>query len=110
MLTHNESSSKTISTSVSQRDFDRIEGLVADGLFSDCNEFFKEAIIEKLGGMEPITLRDIPYSQQRDEIIKYAEEHGEVDALEISDALLLDVFEVNDIMVELIKEGILEEL
>lgn len=110
MLTHSEKSSKTISTSVSQQDYDRIEELVSDGLFSDFNDFFNEAIVEKLGGMEPITLRDIPYSQQRDEIIKYAEEHGEVDALEISDELLLDVFEVNDIMVELIKEGILEEL
>ena len=49
--------------------------LVSDGLFSDFNDFFNEAIVEKLGGMEPITLRDIPYSQQRDEIIKYAEEH-----------------------------------
>jgi hypothetical protein len=30
--------------------------------------------------------------------------------LEIADALQLDVFEVNEIMVQLIKEGILEEL
>ena len=60
--------------------------------------------------MEPITLRDIPYEQQREEIIAYAKSHDDFDAIDVSDELLLDVFEVNDIMVELIKEGILEEL
>ena len=42
--------------------------------------------------------------------IDFAESNGIVDALEIADALQLDVFEVNEIMVQLIKEGILEEL
>lgn len=37
-------------------------------------------------------------------------EHEVADALEIADALRLDVFAVNDIMAELIKQGILEEL
>ena len=60
--------------------------------------------------MEAITLRDIPYKQQKEEIIDYAEKHRVVDALEIAEELRLDVFDVNDIMVELIKEGILEEL
>ena len=60
--------------------------------------------------MDAITLRDIPYEQQKEEIIDYAEKHRVVDALEIADELKLDVFEVNEIMVELIKEGILEEL
>ena len=43
-------------------------------------------------------------------IIDYAEINGVVDALEIADSLHLDVFEVNEIMVQLINEGILEEL
>ena len=43
-------------------------------------------------------------------IIDYAEIHDVVDALEIADSLQLDVFEVNEIMSELIDEGILREL
>ena len=57
-----------------------------------------------------IILRDIPISQQRDEIIEYMKEHEIADALEMADALRLDVFQVNEIMAELITEGILEEL
>ena len=59
---------------------------------------------------DEITLRDISHSQMRNEVIDYMKKHSIGDALEISDALRLDVFDVNEIMVELIKEGILEEL
>lgn len=55
-------------------------------------------------------VKDMPYDEQRNRIIDFAESNGIVDALEIADALQLDVFEVNEIMVQLIKEGILEEL
>lgn len=55
-------------------------------------------------------VKDMPYDEQRKRIIDFAELNGVVDALEIADALQLDVFEVNKIMVQLIKEGILEEL
>ena len=43
--------------------------------------------------MGPITLRDIPYEQQRKEIIDYAKSHDDFDAIDVSDELLLDVFE-----------------
>ncbi|WP_292601397.1 hypothetical protein [Methanobrevibacter sp. UBA212] len=55
-------------------------------------------------------VKDMPYEEKREKIIDYAELNRVVDALEIADALQLDVFEVNEIMVQLIKEGILEEL
>ncbi len=105
-----QTTSKNLSIEVSQKDFEKINELVSDGLFNDVDDFLNEAINEKLGDMEPITLREIPYEQQRKEIIEYAKTHGDFDAVDVSDDLLLDVFEVNDIMVELIKEGILEEL
>ena len=105
-----QKSSKNLSINVSQHDFEKINELVDDGLFNNVEDFLNEAITEKLGDMEPITLRDISYSQQREEIIEYAKNHDDFDAMDVSDDLLLDVFEVNDIMVELIKEGILEEL
>lgn len=60
--------------------------------------------------IDTIVIKDIPYEEKREKIIDYAELNGVVDALEIADALQLDVFEVNEIMVQLIKEGILEEL
>ena len=108
MLT--KTSSKNISINLSQSDFERINNLVEKGLFDNIDEFLTEAIDEKLADMEPVTFRSIPYEQQRKEIIEYAKTHRDFDALDVSDELLLDVFEVNDIMVELIKEGILEEL
>ena len=88
----------------------KINSLVCDGFFLNEEDFIRESVREKLRNMEAITLRDIPYQQQKEEIIDYAEKHRVVDALEIADELLLDVFDVNDIMVELIEEGILEEL
>ena len=108
MLT--KTSSKNLSIEVYQKDFKKINDLVDEGLFNNVDDFLNEAINEKLGDMELITLRDIPYEQQRKEIIEYAKTHGDFDAVDVSDELLLDVFEVNDIMVELIKDGILEEL
>ena len=108
MLT--QTSSKGHSIEVSQQDFDKINELVDDGFFNNVEDFLSEAIVEKLDDMEPITLREIPYEQQRKEIIEYAKTHGDFDAVDVYDELLLDPFEVSDIMVELIKEGILEEL
>ena len=114
MLTQNamlaETSSKNLSIEISQQDFEKINDLVDDGLFNNVDDFLTEAINEKLGDMEAIAIRDIPYEQLRKEIIAYAKSHDDFDAIDVSDELLLDVFEVNDIMVELIKEGILEEL
>ena len=60
--------------------------------------------------IDTIVIKDIPYEEKREKIIDYAELNGVVDALEIADALQLDVFEVNEIMILLIKEGVLEEL
>ncbi|WP_406533437.1 hypothetical protein [Methanobrevibacter sp.] len=59
---------------------------------------------------ETVYVRDLPYDEKRSMIIDFAELNGVVDALQIADSLHLDVFEVNDIMEQLIKEGILEEL
>ena len=55
-------------------------------------------------------VKDIPYDEKRRMIIDYAELNEVVDALEIADSLQLDVFEVNEIMIQLIDEGILKEL
>ena len=103
-------SCKTISAKLPKKEFNKINDFVSDGFFLNEEDFVRQSIREKLKNMEAITLRDIPYEQQKEEIIDYAEKHKVVDALEIADELLLDVFDVNDIMAELIEEGILEEL
>ena len=48
--------------------------------------------------------------QMKQEIIEYVKKHPEVDAVDIADDLLLDAFEVNDILVDLIKDGIIGEV
>lgn len=65
--------------------------------------------VQKDGNVE-LFVRDVPYDEKRNMIIDYAEMNEVVDALEIADSLHLDVFEVNEIMVELINEGILKEI
>ena len=57
-----------------------------------------------------IDIRNISYGQMRKETIDYMQKHEVSDVLEISESLKLDVFEVNEIMAQLIKEGILEEV
>ena len=103
-------SCETIATKLPQKESSKISEFVSDGFFLNEEDFVRESVRDKLRNMEAITLRDISYEQQKEEIIDYAEKHRVVDALEIADELRLDVFDVNDIMVELIKEGILEEL
>ena len=48
--------------------------------------------------------------QMKQEIIEYVKKRPEVDAVDMADDLLLDAFEVNDILVDLIKDGIIGEV
>lgn len=106
----NQSSSKSVTIELSDEEYNLINKLVIDGLFLSSSDFVREAMLEKLRNMDVIHLRDIPYEQQEKEIIEYAKTHDVFDALDIADALKLDVFEVNEIMAKLIKENVLEEL
>jgi len=101
--------SKSVSTKLAQQEYNRINELVAEGLFLNSADFVREAIREKLTYGEEIVLRNIHYIQMKEEIINYVKKNPEVDAVDIADDLLLDAFEVNEILVELIKEGILGE-
>ena len=77
----------------------------------DVVDLVENILSNVLDGMDDeLTLRDVPFSQQRKEIIDYMKKHDVADALEIADALRLDVFTVNEIMADLIRQGILEEL
>ena len=57
-----------------------------------------------------IIIRDLSREELKNEIINFSKSRDSVDALDISSELNLDVFEVNDVLTELIREGIFEEL
>ena len=103
--------SKSVSTKLAEQEYNRINELVNEGLFLNSADFVREAIREKLKTYdEVVVLREIPYIQMKPALIEYVKKHPEGDAVDIADDLLLDAFEVNDILVELIKEGILGEV
>ena len=103
--------SKSVSTKLAEQEYNRINELVNDGLFLNSADFVREAIRDKLKTYgEVVFLREIPYIQMKEEIIEYIKKNPEVDAVDIADDLLLDAFEVNDILIELIKEGIIGEV
>ena len=80
---------------------------------TDIDPIKYDLFFERFLNPQRVTMPDIDIdfsSLDREKIIDYAELNGDVDALEIADALQLDVFEVNEIMILLIKEGVLEEL
>lgn len=109
-ITEKKIVNRTVATKLAEQEYNKINELVADGLYLSSSDFVREAIRDKLRSINEITLRDIPSEQQKNEIIEYARLHGVVDAIEIADALRLDAFDVDDIMTELINEGILEEV
>ena len=57
--------------------------------------------------IEEITLRDIPYAQQKEEIIEYCRKKKRVFLSEIAYDLKLDLGDVYNITNELVEEGIL---
>ena len=57
--------------------------------------------------IEEITLRDIPYNQQKEEIISYCKTKKKVFMSDIANDLRLDLGDVYSILNELIDEGIL---
>ena len=65
------------------------------------NENFEIPIVEE------ITLRDIPYNQQKEEIIEYCKLNERVLMSDVAYDLKLDLEDVYNIVNELIDEGIL---
>ena len=106
----NQSSDKSVTIVLSDEEYESVSKYVCDESFQSISDFLKEAMSEKLMNTNAINLRDISSKQKENEIIEYAKAHGDFDALDIADALKLDVFEVNEIMVKLIKDNVLEEI
>ena len=77
---------KSVSTKLAQQEYDKINKLVADGLFLNSADFVREVIREKLKTYdEVVVLREIPYIQMKQEITEYVKKHPEVDAIDIAE-------------------------
>jgi len=73
-----------------------------------------EKIVFKMNNIdkdyEVIELRDLPLDEARKEILNFCEKEQTFDISIIADELKLDIFYVNNIIEELIEEGIIEEV
>ena len=56
-----------------------------------------------------ITLRDIPKGQRKKEILEYAKTHDVLDSWDMAEDLRLEIPEVEEILEELTKEGLIDE-
>ena len=72
--------------------------------------YISSSLFQESDYNEEISVRDLSREELKNEIINFSKFHDFVDALEISSALNLDVFEVNDVLTELIREGLFEEV
>ncbi len=59
---------------------------------------------------EIIEMRELPHDEARKEILNFCEKEQNFDISTIADELKLDIFYVNNIVEELIEEGIIEEV
>ena len=58
-------SNKTIGTKVTEKEYNKINELISEGLYLNSADFVREAIRDKLKSLNEITLRDIPKQQQK---------------------------------------------
>lgn len=84
--------------------------LVEGGFFINASNFLREAIRNKLKEYEIIELRELSHNEAREEILNFCKQEQNFDICIIADELKLDLFFVNNIVEELITEGIIEEV
>ena len=101
---------KNIGTKIAAQEYKKIMNLVENGFFINSSDFLREAIRDKLKEYEIIEIRELPYDEARKEILNFCEKEQTFDISIIADELKLDIFYVNNIVEELIEEGIIEEV
>ncbi len=101
--------SKSVGTKIPLMEYNMINNLIKKGLYLNSSDFVRESIRDKLKVVNEIDLRDIPRKQKKEEIIEYCEKNKTVLLSDIANDLSLDIFEVNEILDELIEEGIINE-
>jgi len=100
---------KNIGTKIAFYDYKKIMKLVEAGFFINSSDFLREAIRDKLKEYDIIEIRDLPHDEAKKEILEFCQKEQTFDISTIADELKLDIFFVNNIVEELIEEGIIEE-
>ena len=100
---------KNIGTKIAAQEYKKIMNLVNNGFFINSSDFLREAIRDKLKEYEIIELRELTHDEAKIEILNFCKKTQTFDISIIADELKLDIFFVNNIVEELIEEGIIEE-
>ena len=74
------------------------------------SDFLREAIRDKLKTIEIINEREISHDEAREEIYNYCKENETTYLSEIANNLELPLIQVNEILMELIADGTIEEV
>ena len=91
---------------LSKADYARIQQLVEAGLYRSSADFLREAVRDKLGSLEVVSVRDIDSRKAEKMIEDYLiKHHGPSFASEIADALGLDYSLMFKTIHKLLEEG-----
>ncbi len=91
---------------LSKSDYTKIQHLVDAGLYRSFADFLREAVRDKLGSMEVVSVKDVTAKEAEHMIEDYLKAHpGPSFASEIADALGLDFDITFKIINKLLEEG-----
>ncbi|MFH1586537.1 MAG: hypothetical protein ABID38_01620 [Candidatus Diapherotrites archaeon] len=96
--------SKTVGTKLTHMEYEKVQNLVDAGMYLNVSDFIRDAIREKMDGIEIIKLRDIDYKTAKKEILSYFEKYNEAYTDEAANDLGIDLETAFKITGELIKE------
>ena len=102
----NDSEGLQAAVRLSKSDYTKIQHLVDAGLYRSFADFLREAVRDKLGSMEVVSVKDVTAKEAERMIEDYLKVHpGPSFASEIADALGLDFDITFRIINKLLKEG-----
>ena len=99
---------KTVGTKLTHLEYEKVQNLVDAGMYLSVSDLIRDAIREKLEGIEIIKLRDVDYKTAKKEVLGYYKKFREAYPSDIANELGLELETVYKIVKELIKEKRLE--
>jgi len=96
--------SKTVGTKLTHLEYEKVQNLVDAGMYLSVSDFIRDAIREKMDGIEIINLRDVDYKTAKKEILGYYEKFNEAYPSDIGNELGISLEMTYRIVNELIKE------
>jgi Arc/MetJ-type ribon-helix-helix transcriptional regulator len=101
---------KTVGTKLTALEYEKIQNMVEAGVYLSVSDFMRDAIREKLEGIDIIKLRDVDYKTAKKEVLGYYKKFREAFPDEAAEDLRIDAETVFKITNELIKEKKLEAI